>query len=260
LTPKQRILFISRETYRSPLTINVSGLSTSPEIIKIGMPVEINPGRIEIPEAWFSIWLSKSSPWFPPDPDENILKPGRHGQILEELAWEISNNNNNDGFGFLLSPLMNHSETTLLMEPSQAAILQKVKRLERTLDSQDPGEIVNAFKALLGLGRGLTPSGDDLIMGFLVTINRWPAACQPVQALGSINQLAVQTAYLSTTAISANLIECATSGHTDERLLSTLDGIVTRSLTPHACVENLMAYGASSGIDALAGMMVALQK
>ena len=257
LTPKKRILFITGETYRSPLTINVFELSGKFDAVIPGMPAEISPIQVEIPEASFSLSVADHIPWYPPDPVEISRQPTSVRHFLEEMVQEITNAQDSQGFSFLLAPLLYHQEPEFL-DPKEAMVMASVKRLKKTLIKQDPGETVEVFKSLMGLGRGLTPSGDDLIMGLLATVNRWPQACRWVSGMASINQLAIQTAYLTTTAISANLIECATCGHTDERLLIALDGIVTGSIPPFTCVENLFAFGASSGIDALAGIIVAL--
>jgi hypothetical protein len=61
-----------------------------------------------------------------------------------------------------------------------------------------------------------------------------------------------------TSALSASLIACAARGQADQRLIDSLDGIVTGSLPPETCVTTLAGWGSSSGLDALAGMALAL--
>jgi hypothetical protein len=56
----------------------------------------------------------------------------------------------------------------------------------------------------------------------------------------------------------ANLIECAADGQGDERLVTVADGIATGSAPIDTCVDCLPVWGSSSGIDALAGMAIAV--
>ena len=107
---------------------------------------------------------------------------------------------------------------------------------------------------MLGRGSGLTPSGDDCVLGLLLMLNRW----QLDSDWHNLNQAVINTAYHKTTTISANLIECATAGQADERLLNVVDGIAVSSTSIDDCVECVLSWGNSSGIDALVGMVMAL--
>ncbi len=65
-------------------------------------------------------------------------------------------------------------------------------------------------------------------------------------------------AYQKTTTLSANLIECASLGQADERLLLALDGIMTANPDPPTCAAALAAWGNTSGHDALVGMALCI--
>jgi hypothetical protein len=73
-----------------------------------------------------------------------------------------------------------------------------------------------------------------------------------------LNRAVIEAAYRVTTTISANLIECAADGQGDERLVTVADGIVTGRPAIEECVECVLEWGSSSGLDALAGMAIAL--
>ena len=85
-------------------------------------------------------------------------------------------------------------------------------------------------------------------------LNRW----QRSNAWRDLNQRVIEAAYQRTTTISANLIECAADGQADERLMKVVDGIVTGTPSIDECVNCILDWGNSSGIDALAGMAVAV--
>ena len=102
---------------------------------------------------------------------------------------------------------------------------------------------------VIGLGDGLTPSGDDLLVGFLAV---WRVAGR-----GSIRfaSLAAQT-----TDLSAAFLHCALDGHFSEpvaRLMRALYGAETGDW--RACAADLARVGHSSGADAMVGIVVASQ-
>ncbi len=111
-----------------------------------------------------------------------------------------------------------------------------------------------ALEKCLGLGEGLTPAGDDLVLGFLLAINRWGDLLCPDQDGREINQTIRQAAHRKTNTLSANLIECASLGQADERLILALDGIMTGEPDPDTCVAHLLSWGHTSGAYVLAGM------
>jgi len=118
------------------------------------------------------------------------------------------------------------------------------------------GNAPTAFEAalgLLGLGPGLTPSGDDLLVGFLA------ATGTPWSADGSRELL--QRANTATTLISYNYIL-----HALERRFSTLVGALLGALwtgPDEAVRENLRALlraGATSGRDTIRGLVAGLRR
>ena len=68
-----------------------------------------------------------------------------------------------------------------------------------------------------------------------------------------------QKARIQTTHLSANLIECAIQGQADQRLMNALDGLMTTE-NALAWIDGLLTWGNSSGMDALAGMILASTK
>jgi hypothetical protein len=110
---------------------------------------------------------------------------------------------------------------------------------------------------VLGSGRGLTPSGDDFIIGLLLSLNRWGKAFNHGPELHYLNRIIVRAAKEKTTTMSANLIESAANGQSDERLVNVVDAVFSGDPAIYDCIYPLMDWGASSGMDALAGIAMA---
>jgi hypothetical protein len=58
--------------------------------------------------------------------------------------------------------------------------------------------------------------------------------------------------------LSANLIECATLGLADERLIEALDWLVSGRDQEATHIDELLNWGSSSGMDVFVGYVVAL--
>lgn len=106
-------------------------------------------------------------------------------------------------------------------------------------------------RRLVGLGAGLTPSGDDYLVGTLAALHHLPAA--PFATLSRAVGVAVRSAAARTTDVSAHFLAAAASGlfHVDLRAAATA------ALTG-ADMEDAFArvhqIGATSGYDALVGL------
>ena len=134
--------------------------------------------------------------------------------------------------------------------------------VRHTLLQHDLPAFAEAAKRLLGLGHGLTPSGDDFVGGIMFTLSHLRHA-SPAQAwLGGLPQVARQlnqAAASSTNVISAALLEDLLAGSSYRvlhALLAALDSQDDASI--QLATADLLALGASSGADLLAGVLVAL--
>jgi hypothetical protein len=111
-----------------------------------------------------------------------------------------------------------------------------------------------AVRALLGLGPGLTPLGDDVLAGWLAT-----AAVTGHPARTAIHDAVRVSAHARTTLLSATLLACAARGEGVPELRALLSGIVARS--PEAVARSLaplVSIGHDSGRGILLGALLAL--
>lgn len=121
------------------------------------------------------------------------------------------------------------------------------------LDDADGPDLAAAVAALVGLGEGLTPSGDDIITGLAFL------AAQPGMCLGSRRpaiRRALGEAAHRTTLLSATTMAAAVEGRGRQRFHDLAMAIVegrTRSAVPA-----VLSIGHSSGSDLLKGMSLAL--
>jgi hypothetical protein len=105
-----------------------------------------------------------------------------------------------------------------------------------------------SLQNLVGLGPGLTPSGDDFVCGAMAALHYFglrDAACKLADAVLPI-------VAQDTNVISSQFVQCAAAGHASSALFDAIDAI----LTCHDLEQRLDvidAIGHSSGWDSLAG-------
>lgn len=108
-------------------------------------------------------------------------------------------------------------------------------------------------EGLIGLGPGLTPSGDDLLAGALIALRAlgWP------QAADRLGRWLLRRARARTHAISYAHLVCAAEGEGATALHDTLAALSSPG-TPGlgGCLDALSTVGHSSGWDATAGLAV----
>jgi hypothetical protein len=108
---------------------------------------------------------------------------------------------------------------------------------------------------VVGLGEGLTPSGDDLLVGLLAVLHvtgRLHTVLPPAQHLQFLH-----TVSAGTLALSAEFLHCALEGDFAEPiacLVRSLFAPAPQGWRLHAA--SLAAVGHSSGIDAMVGMVL----
>jgi hypothetical protein len=105
-----------------------------------------------------------------------------------------------------------------------------------------------SLERLIGLGPGLTPSGDDFVGGLMVALHYFGFA----GIAATIAEAVLPVASRETNTISAQLLRCAAAGQASITLFDALDAILTgRSL--EASLDAIDVVGHTSGWDSFAG-------
>ncbi|HKZ07631.1 MAG TPA: DUF2877 domain-containing protein [Methylomirabilota bacterium] len=125
--------------------------------------------------------------------------------------------------------------------------------LARAIRRRDADDFLDAARALVGLGEGLTPAGDDYLVGTLAVLHRlasgWPASGVTGPALDAY-------AGHATTVVGATFLRHAIAGQFSEPLRDL--AMAQSPAVARAAVASLARMGATSGADTLAGMREAL--
>lgn len=124
----------------------------------------------------------------------------------------------------------------------------------------DVPALTGAASALVGLGPGLTPSGDDVLVGVLAGLIRGGGNIPAAAAAAIIIGDAVAVRARSTTDVSRHYLTLAAQGHFGQPLTELVDAVVDGSPAPQQRrrMDAVLAVGASSGADALLGVLIGL--
>lgn len=225
------IALTSFEMGRGPFSIVVDGESFF-SALKLKQPVFITPECINI-DKW-KIDLTKAEVWEP-----QITWPTEPLEISKAI-FEI------------LQPY-NHWPQ---LEPNSPIARQIVSRLSQAANQFNQALIRNenieaAVMQLVGLGGGLTPAGDDYLVGVMAAL----------RLRGDLDYLSeiIQTALPRTTSLSGAFLAAAAWGefmepwHNLAQALSNSDDAAFQR-----AVNRISQFGASSGRDALAGFTAVL--
>jgi len=249
------VIFVSSESFRGPLTLNASAALGGLKRLKSGAAVNIAPGRISIPDAGVILDMQAAQSWAAPAPSLLAASPADRETYLSQVVHQALALGKTSPVSALLPFLLGFVNST---PASGSDLYNRSQNLIRALKARDPAKMAVELEGLLGLGSGLTPSGDDLIMGFLLTVKRWGHVLAPGLDLAHLAPVILPLATQKTTTLSANLIECALSGQANERLILALDGILTGVPDPGTSAGYLAGWGNTSGLDALVGLTLAI--
>jgi hypothetical protein len=141
-------------------------------------------------------------------------------------------------------------------EPLTGPLAGRVDALAAAVTRDEPEALCTAGRALVGLGGGLTPSGDDVLCG-LVSAGRTLARARGADdldvALHRLGGTLLADAAERTTALSAALLWHAARGELARPARGVLRALLGRTPLEPA-VDALLAVGHSSGRDLAVGM------
>ncbi len=223
------IVFLSREKYRGPLTIN-------------------------IPEPFSTIkFIVKETV----DCANGLLRLGKANPTIDTTSAEIFSTRDllaDQNQKLILSLRLQDLQTINVNHP----LNEKLIAVNTALQNRNWQEIENSCTTLFGQGSGLTPEGDDFVLGLLYTLYQTTSDIKKKNFQTMTDRL-IRKAYQKTTTLSANLIECAALGEVDERIYSAFGAITTYTFHQEEAIQELLGWGNTSGKMVLAGMVSGLE-
>ena len=152
-----------------------------------------------------------------------------------------------EGLRFCLSswkPVEAHSTNTSLQT--------LLSDLSFALANADIPTALTKTRKLAGLGPGLTPSGDDIILGAVLAVR----IVHPLKIARALAEAVTNTAAPLTTSLSAAWLRSAGRGEAGIMWHDFLDALAsTDPISIRGAMDKILAVGATSGADALSGFI-----
>jgi len=253
----EKIAFLTPDDHDNPFMLQVNDPAALPEGLDLATPVRITADRMMIGDTEYILSsISAIAPDPLPQVKTDTLKGKVSGQILS-IFQSLNRPAHAGSFIFVADALLNK---TVPADLDRQDLCFAIRNLRKGRNERDLPACVEALKRIVGSGKGLTPSGDDFVTGYLLVLNclidREPGV--NVFTL-QLNSAALELARTRSTWISANMIEAAALRLVDERVgLAAKVLLNTCKLDPVTVARRLESFGSSSGIDAFCGMVAAL--
>jgi hypothetical protein len=216
-----------------------------------GMVVSASDASIQVAEAGIEVQFDMASRWSPrlgssaAAADAATARWAGRTAATRTIAQARASAG---GFGALLRDDISHDPVGLLgvARPMMAELVV-------ALETGDPSLAAEVAARLIGLGPGLTPSGDDVLVGIEAALHALarPSAGFLASAMSDVEE--------RTTALAATLLRHAAAGEFAERLHILLAALLgSDDETIPAAIDRAAAWGATSGSDCLLGVLIGL--
>jgi hypothetical protein len=228
----------------------------------VGGVVEVDGHILRIGRR-IRLYLDQAETWDPPRAQGlSNVPPARLTALLDAAAHQAPD----AGLGSVFRlPVVNvvtgiapAASSGGVMAAAMPAIAPLARWLDNSLVTRGPRVLPPPMdvSGLIGLGPGLTPSGDDFLGGLMIglrTMNR-------IDLADRLARLVLPEARQATSAISYVHLACAARGVGSEVLHQTLAALAAWDpIDVGPCLEGIGRMGATSGWDALAGALLPLR-
>ncbi|NLH79218.1 MAG: DUF2877 domain-containing protein [Phyllobacteriaceae bacterium] len=229
------------------LLVDVDEPGEAAEGVALGDPAAVGGDRLRVGGAGFD--FAGLAPWRAPRPGPPSRRALARG--LELLAVAVERRSP-VGLGVLVGGLC-RGETLSggSLDPLLAPAADPIAAFTAWAGAGGRDPVPDASR-LVGLGPGLTPSGDDFLAGFLVALRRLGRG----GIADAAARIVVPLAATATNSIAAAHLAHAAEGETAARFVDLFDRIAAGD-DAAAFLDRVAAVGHTSGWDGLAGMVAA---
>ncbi len=253
----QKVVFLTSEDHDNPFMLHLEELAQFPQGLTLNSFVQLRDRQLQVGEMSYDLTaVTRIVP--EPLPQVRALKGnGRLNSQLISIFQLLNSSGHQDSFIYIADALLNK---VIPADRAKQDLWAGVQQMRLGVHRRDLKSCMEALKPLLGSGKGLTPSGDDFVAGYLLILNSLTNSRGKLDEFTSqLNSTVLDLARSRTTWISVNIIEAATLRLVDERV-----GLAARVLLgmckmdPVTVARKLESFGNSSGIDTFTGMVAAI--
>jgi hypothetical protein len=230
--------------------------------LRMGQPVACRGGILRISGSDLSVDLRTASLWHI---DLKGLRVDIHQRDTAQawaVAWlELGKHRRGNGMSAMIAAMPLPGQNPVISPGLKTLVEGAVQTVPALIDATRNFQVdgaITAIKPLIGLGPGLTPSGDDFIVGYLAGL--WSTAGSDsfrLRFMSSVGAWLSQAA-AGTNAISCTYIKSAVNGNVSEPIatLAQRFGQAKSMDSVREATENALQVGNTSGADGVLGLLL----
>ncbi|MEO8628042.1 MAG: DUF2877 domain-containing protein [Betaproteobacteria bacterium] len=225
-------------------------------VIRPGTKVSVRTGELALEHTALVIDLSRAVRW-DGAVSQHVVDPTSPATCNSlAMLWRMLQASSRSGGLFACWSLPDEAASPL-HAALQRRLATTLPLLARATVARDAIMIETALSAIIGLGVGLTPSGDDLIVGYLAALWSQISLDATLQPLLEQLRAPMQSMTTKTGAISRQFILDASEGEFSEPLVDLVRAIADGDDERVAITAaRALRIGHSSGADAVLGLLL----
>ena len=186
---------------------------------------------------------------------------------LRDVVWKLIISSGRDGFSTLVKSqntpddiALSYAKKKLTYAESICCAMTSGNSADEPTKSNQLNKMCDSLSDLIGVGTGLTPSGDDFMTGVLSTFKAFPQ-CFNSRLISSLSN-SICSRRNNTNEISSAFIDCALRGQFSKAIIDLYDSLCLDNVQSPGIeqdkIDNLLDsfldIGHTSGIDTLTGI------
>lgn len=255
LEEEDRLLtLLISEDYELPQGIRILTETSSLRSLRPGLHAAATGGILRFDSSSLEVDLRRAPIWKCRIPEIHLDMGRLPAQQAWSTAWDLLNEEQRIRSADLVAD-------DLFQTGTDSSLSQRISRSVMSLvTSTDDFDVHGALRAagqMIGLGPGVTPTGDDILIGFLAGL--WSMAGQEQGRLGFIRSFGRELVQFTrqTGEISRTYMLHAAQGQFSSGLSHLAEAIATGN-DMEETAQAAMRVGHSSGMDAVTGLLIGL--
>lgn len=249
------ITLLNSEVYELPQGIRVWTKDLPLKSLTSGLRASGKGGILRFDSSSLTVDLRGAPVWKCRVPELGLDMTSPVAREAWSTAWELLNKEQKIKNADILADVLFRLNRG---SPLSQRISKPFRSLVASTRGFDMQGAVTAAKNMIGLGPGVTPSGDDILIGFLAGL--WSVAGQNQGKLAFLHSFGAETIKLArqTSEISRTYIYHAAQGQFSSALSNLAEAIATNNNTEEVS-HSAMQVGHSSGMDSGTGLLIGLR-
>jgi hypothetical protein len=249
------ITLLISDHYELPQGIRIESKDIRLQSLTVGLLAACRAGVLRFESSPLTIDLRGAPVWKCPVSELNANMQSSSAERSWTAVWQILNQRQRlNKTEIIADNLFQLNAGSLLSQKISGPVLQLISSTEQ-FDRQGS---IHAAEKMIGLGPGVTPAGDDFLIGFLAGL--WSISGKDQRQLSFVHAFGdrlMEIAY-RTNLISRTYLYHAIQGQFSSSLSNLAEAIALGSENLPGIAKTAMRVGHSSGMDSVTGLLIGL--